>query len=102
MRQSVVKELTQKERVFYNLQGVMAKFLDVDHIISHCVQIPKVDSVQVSEANINAAICLKHVLGLVPVLREFLEECGNPLLKAYCKVCELFVFFFPWCMCFCF
>lgn len=86
MRQDVVKELTEKEEVFYNLQGVMGKFLDVDHLISHCVQIPKLDNIKVSESNINTAICLKHVLGLVPVLREFLKDCENPLLKAYCKV----------------
>jgi hypothetical protein len=41
MRQSVVRELTEKEEVFFNLQGVIGKFLDVDHIISHCVTIPR-------------------------------------------------------------
>ena len=55
MRQDVVKELTEKEEVFYNLQGVMGKYLDVDHLISHCVQIPKLDNIKVS--NINTAIC---------------------------------------------
>ena len=94
MRQDVVRELTEKEEVFYNLQGVMGKFLDVDHLISHCVQIPKLDNVKVAESNINTAICLKHVLGLVPVLHEFLKDCGNPLLKAYCKVCEVLVCLF--------
>ncbi|XP_076454636.1 mutS protein homolog 4-like [Babylonia areolata] len=88
LRQDVVKELTEKEEVFYNLQGVMSKFLDVDHLISHCVQIPKVDSVKVAESNINTVICLKHILALVPVLHEFLKDCENPLLKAYCKTLE--------------
>ncbi|XP_070186875.1 mutS protein homolog 4-like [Littorina saxatilis] len=88
MRQDVVRELTEKAEVFYNLEGVMGKFLDVDHIISHCVQIAKQDCVKVAESNINTVICLKHVLGLVPVLCEFLKDCENPLLKAYCKALE--------------
>nr|KAG5709651.1 hypothetical protein BaRGS_027676 [Batillaria attramentaria] len=86
MRQDVVRELTDKEEVFYNLQGVMSKFLDVDHIISLCVQIPKQDTVKTAESKITTVICLKHVLGLVTVLHDFLKDCENQLLKAYCKL----------------
>ena len=83
-----MRELTEKEEVFYNLQAVLAKFLDVDHLIWHCVQIPKHDNVRVAETNITTVICLKHVLALVPVLQDVLKDCCNPLLKAYCKVCR--------------
>lgn len=86
MRQDVVREFTEKEEVFYNLKGVLSKFLDVDHIISLCVQIPKNDNVKTAESKITTVICLKHLLELVPVLQEFLKDCENPLLKAYCKV----------------
>ncbi|PVD38561.1 hypothetical protein C0Q70_01177 [Pomacea canaliculata] len=88
MRQDVVREFTEKEEVFYNLKGVLSKFLDVDHIISLCVQIPKNDNVKTAESKITTVICLKHLLELVPVLQEFLKDCENPLLKAYCKTLE--------------
>ena len=39
MRQDVVSELTEKEQIFYNLEAVISRFLDIDHILSQCVQV---------------------------------------------------------------
>ena len=86
LRQSVVGELTEKETVFYNLQAVLSKFLDVDHILAHCVQVCRSPTVKGAESNITTAICLKHVLVLVPNLQDTLKDCENPLLMEYCKV----------------
>jgi DNA mismatch repair protein MSH4 len=46
MRQEVVAELTSKEDVFYNLQTIVGRFLDIDHLLAMFVQIPKQDTVK--------------------------------------------------------
>ncbi|XP_041374859.1 mutS protein homolog 4-like isoform X2 [Gigantopelta aegis] len=87
-RQEIVVELTEKEQIFYNLQSVIGRFIDIDHLISLCVQIPKQESVKTSDSKITNIIYLKHTLELVAPLLEFLKDCENPLLKAYCKSLE--------------
>lgn len=39
VRQDVVAELTEKSEVFYNLQAVISRFLDIEHLLSLCVQV---------------------------------------------------------------
>lgn len=64
------------------------------HIISVCVQIPKQETAKTADSKLNCVIMLKHVLELVPPLRDTLENCENELMKIYCKVsCCNFTFF---------
>ena len=86
MRQDVVSELTEKEQIFYNLEAVISRFLDIDHILSQCVQLPKQETVKTAENKITNVMYLKHTLELVEPLREALGDCENPLLKASYKV----------------
>ena len=86
MRQDVVSELTEKEQIFYNLEAIISRFLDIDHILSQCVQVPKQENVKIAENKITNMMYLKHILELVEPLREALGDCENPLLKASCKV----------------
>lgn len=62
--------------------AVVARFLDVDHLISACIQIPKQETVKLAENRITYVIQLKHVLELLEPLRAALGEGMNPLLKA--------------------
>jgi len=39
LRQDVVAELIEKSEVFYNLEAVISRFLDTDHLLSLCVQV---------------------------------------------------------------
>ncbi|XP_052072312.1 mutS protein homolog 4-like [Mytilus californianus] len=88
MRQEVVAELTSKEEYFYNLQTIVGRFLDIDHLLSLFVQIPKQDSMKTAENNIANVIYLKHTLELIEPLREALKDFENPLLKTYYKLLE--------------
>ena len=72
--------------MFYSVQSVLGRFLDIDHLITACVQIPKQDTLKTAENRIAYAIHLKHVLELVDPLRAALEEATNPLLVAYREV----------------
>uniref|UniRef100_K1PAT4 MutS-like protein 4 n=1 Tax=Magallana gigas TaxID=29159 RepID=K1PAT4_MAGGI len=85
MRQEVVSELTEKEDVFDNIHTVIARFLDIDHVLSMCVQIPKQETLKTAEANINNIIYLKHILELVDPLRNALSNCENRLMKHFYK-----------------
>ncbi|XP_059143835.1 mutS protein homolog 4-like, partial [Physella acuta] len=85
LRQDAVMELTEKEEVFFNLQRVISKFVDIGHVVSMCVQIPKTESVKTAESKLNCVIVLKHVLELVEPLKETLSYCENQLLQIYCK-----------------
>ncbi|KAL5005729.1 hypothetical protein ScPMuIL_016887 [Solemya velum] len=88
MRQGVVSELTEKEEIFYNLQSVIDRFLDISHLLSLCVQIPKQETVKTAESKISSIIYLKHVLELIEPLREALRDFENPLMKAYYRSLE--------------
>ena len=39
MRLDVVEELTGNEELFVNVQSVLSRFLDIDHLLSMCVQV---------------------------------------------------------------
>lgn len=83
---------SEKEDVFDNIQTVIARFLDIDHVLSMCVQIPKQETLKTAEANINNIIFLKHILELVDPLRNALSNCENRLMKHYYKVHSILVF----------
>ncbi|XP_022321107.2 mutS protein homolog 4-like isoform X2 [Crassostrea virginica] len=85
MRQEVVSELSEKEDVFDNIQTVITRFLDIDQVLSMCVQIPKQETLKTAEANINNIIYLKHILELVDPLRNALSNCENRLMKHFYK-----------------
>ena len=85
-RHEVVAELIEKEEVFYNLQAVIGRFLDIDHLLSLCVQVPKQENVKTAESKITNIILLKHTLELVGPLQEAVGHCENPLMKALYKV----------------
>ena len=64
----------------------LKRFLDVDHLLALCIQLPKVETVKTAESKITHVIYLKHVLELVDPLRTALEGSENPLLRGYCDV----------------
>ena len=68
---------------------VIGRFLDVDHLTSMCVQIPKQETVKTAESKITTVIYLKHTLELVEPLRITLKDTEAELLKAYYEVNEL-------------
>jgi DNA mismatch repair protein MSH4 len=78
--------LIEKPEIFYNLQAVISRFLDIDHLLSLCVQVPKQENVKIAENKITNVMYLKHTLELVTPLREALGDCENPLLMASYKV----------------
>ena len=65
---------------------VIERFLDVDHLTSMCVQIPKQETVKTAESKITTVIYLKHTLELVEPLRNALKETEAELFKAYYEV----------------
>ena len=86
MRLDAVAELTDNEELFYNLQSVLGRFLDVDHLLSLCVQIPKQETVKTAESKITNIIHLKHSLELLEPLQEALRGSRNKLFSAYATV----------------
>ncbi|GAB1599457.1 mutS protein homolog 4 [Argonauta hians] len=85
LRQDVVSELTENEDLFYNLQSILKRFLDVDHLLSLCVQMPKQETIRTAESKITNIIYLKHTLEMLPALQDALKNSDNTLLSAYSK-----------------
>ncbi|XP_070563567.1 mutS protein homolog 4-like [Ptychodera flava] len=83
LRQDCVTELTENEEMFYNLQSVLSRFVDVDHLLSLCVQIPKQENIKTADSRITCVIYLKHTLELVEPLQAALNDSTNQLFKAY-------------------
>ncbi|XP_045212131.2 mutS protein homolog 4-like isoform X2 [Mercenaria mercenaria] len=88
LRQDAVSELIEKPEIFYNLEAVIGRFLDIDHLLSLCVQVQKQENVKTAENKITNVMYLKHTLELVTPLKEALGDCENPLLMASYKVLE--------------
>ena len=72
--------------VIPNVLLVLGRFLDVDHLISSCVQIPKKEGIKVFERKIGEIIFLKHTIELVQTLKNALADGENNLFKAYYQV----------------
>ncbi|XP_078734936.1 mutS protein homolog 4 [Lampetra fluviatilis] len=81
-RLDCVDELLQEDN-FYRVQAAISQFLDVDHLLSMLIQIPKTETLRTAESKINYAVHLKHVLELVAPLQRALSPCKTPLLTAY-------------------
>ena len=71
---------------YYSFFSVLGRFLDVEHLISLCIQIPKKEDIRTAEARITEIIYLKHTLELVQPLQQALKDGENQLFKAYEKV----------------
>lgn len=65
---------------------VLKRFLDMDHLISLLVQLPKQETVKSAENKITLVICIKHCLELVETLRGTISSSQNPLLSTFYKV----------------
>ncbi|TRY66504.1 hypothetical protein DNTS_005388 [Danionella cerebrum] len=81
-------ELLQNEELFFGLKNAISHFLDVDELLSALIQIPKQETVPVTEAKIAQIIQLKHILELVPSLKTILQQSKTALLRAYCTSIE--------------
>jgi DNA mismatch repair protein MSH4 len=86
LRLDCVAELIEKEDLYFNLQDVLSRFLDIERALASCVQIPKQETVRTAEHRIANVIDLKHTLGLVEPLRDALQDGENSLLVAYAQV----------------
>ena len=60
--------------------------MDIDHLTSMCVQLPKQETVKTAESKITTVIYLKHTLELVEPLRMALKDTEADLFKAYYEV----------------
>lgn len=89
LRQDAIAELTENEELFCNLQVVLGRFIDIDHLLSLCIQMPKQETVTIAERKITHVIYLKHTLELVEPLSAALEEGINPLFRAFKQVLSL-------------
>jgi DNA mismatch repair ATPase MutS len=92
-RLDVVEELTSKEDLFTGLRSVLGRFLDLDHLLSMCVQVPKEETVKAADNKITTIIYLKHTLEEVEALRMSLAvgDTENTLLRQYQAVSCLHV-----------
>ncbi|XP_022793789.1 mutS protein homolog 4-like [Stylophora pistillata] len=73
----------ERRELFYELQSVIGRFLDIDHLTSMCVQLPKQETVKTAESKITTVIYLKHTLELIEPLRMSLQDTEADLFKAY-------------------
>ena len=85
------KSLEERWKTTSTFFLVLSKFLDVEHLISLCIQISKREDIKAAETRITEIIYLKHTLELVQPLKEAINDGQNPLLIMYAKVwCFLF------------
>lgn len=78
-RLDTVSELTHNEELFTRLEDILSRFLDLEHLIALCIQIPKTDSVRLME----------HKIVQVPI-NTIMQKRKKNHLQACCFVCRLF------------
>ncbi len=75
------------------LQDILGRLpMDIEHVISFLIQIPKNDNVRITEQRINYVIALKQILELIPTLATLLAESGNNYFQAVKTVRIFFTF----------
>jgi DNA mismatch repair protein MSH4 len=74
--------------MFYSIESIIKRFVDVDDLLSLCVQIPRCDSIKSAESKITKIIHLKHTLELVQPLLEAIRDAESQLLMAYTMTLE--------------
>ena len=85
-QQDVVEELTKNEGLFFGIQLLLSHFLDLDHLLSMCIQIPKQETVKTADNKIVAIIFLKHTLEEVEALKTIIASSDNDTLMEYTMV----------------
>ncbi|RWS03284.1 mutS protein 4-like protein [Dinothrombium tinctorium] len=78
-----VDELICNVEILEQISHILGRFLDVEHLISLLAQRVKVENEATCEKKIDIIIYIKHILSLVPTLKEALEFVEHPLLKGY-------------------
>ena len=79
--------MTVTERfVWYWLQEILSRFVDVERTVNQCVLVPKDPDLSFMEQRINAVVGLKHILSLVAPLRQALTQAQSPLLATMADV----------------
>ena len=85
-RLDAVAEFLENDELFHGLQSILTQFVDVEHLLSLCVQIQKQENEKSSESKILNTLYLKHTLELVKPLQTLLESSKSKLIKAYAHV----------------
>jgi DNA mismatch repair protein MSH4 len=95
--------LNHEQALFLSLETLLGKFLNLDHLISLCIQvsriwknaesltwkqIPKAESAKQAENKIQHIIFLKSSLELVAPLRQALAGIDDPLISTFHHVLE--------------
>jgi DNA mismatch repair protein MSH4 len=83
LRQKCIQEMIDNEDMFFGLETILKRFLDMDHLISLLVQLPKQENVKSAENKITLVISIKHCLELVETLKDTISSSQNPLLKTF-------------------
>lgn len=84
MRQDCVTELLANERMYFDAVNILPSFLDMDHLVSLLVHIPKNIS-SASKNRVKLIIYMKQNLELLPKLAEAVGGAQNQLLVSICN-----------------
>lgn len=82
-RLDTVEELLKNENLLYALNNLFSQFIDVEHLLSLCVQLNKQETPKTAENKILHTLYLKHTLELIDPLRELLKSGSSKLMKTY-------------------
>ncbi|KAK9449441.1 muts domain V-domain-containing protein [Limtongia smithiae] len=87
-RYDALEELTQNEELFFSCQSSLAKFHDLDRLLTSLVSLPaKEATVQMSEQRINDIILLKDAVARLQQIEASLRGVRSDLLAAIKSLC---------------
>jgi DNA mismatch repair protein MSH4 len=78
-----VEELLKNESHLYALNNILSQFIDVEHLLSLCIQLNKQETPKLAENKILHTLYLKHTIELIDPLRELLKSGSSKLMKTY-------------------
>ncbi len=80
-RLDATDELGGNDERFFAMQAGLKSLMDVDHLVTHLIQIPKKASLKHSEQALNRIIMLRTILRNVKQVRLSVLSCKNPVLR---------------------
>ncbi|KAG1709722.1 MutS 4 [Nymphon striatum] len=85
-RLDCVSELLNNQEMFFAIQSVLSRFVDVGNLLCLFIQVPKQETLRIAERKIVNVIQLKHTLELINQLKTALENAVHPIFKAFIMV----------------
>ena len=82
-RLDLVEEFLENSNLYHKVRYAVAKFPDIEHLLSLLVHIPKTETLKTAENKVSILILLKDTLESVDALKDALHCSKSDILRSF-------------------